>query len=343
MIATPSIITSVKDCKYLNIEDTTVTEELYGRVFFLIAEGSTIIRSNFDSIGGLTAQMELIKDGLHTAFMVVADIWKAGTYVSGSVVLSPAYNSEDPPIDGSVIALYRLWIANKETALTISDASPDWDLVAENETSFDILTEAPNVKVATQVENVDCKQFNSIRKACNVMQLSKSDATDYKLEIYSVKSYINGEILLELPGAWVENKMELDFGELLVNPTDIYVVDMINPLDESDHSLVVMYNLCMVHECMQHLIRNVICKECSSCTPSKEEQYRRYTLNRMLAIYVSLIMNIHYAEVIYLGESDLSDTRYEAIVDASNKLDNLLLLMDDCGECRDLFANCSSC
>lgn len=340
MTADPKISVSIKDCKSIQVNDTTVNtlNEFYGRVIFITDEDEDNVQASYVCMTSLICLIPLLRDGTHIVNLVCVDEWEAGTYAAGDIVLKPAageMKSSPYPMN--------YYLALSSTNEEPSDTATYWQRIIRDADAYSSFMEAGNVKIASLTEIVDCKVFESTRTECNVFEISKTDDVEYNLEIYTLKGFNSGETPLSVSGEWSANKMKIDFSDLFSEPTNIYVVKLINPNSAIDINYKVINNLCMVHECMKSLILDILCKECNDCYPSKEELFKRHTLNRMVAVYSSLMMNLQAAELQFLGTGDLTESAYNTYYAAAGKLENLVMLMTDCGECKAVFENCSSC
>lgn len=356
MTITPKITAEVQDCEYLKIIDTTVYSQsepktLFGRAYFAEIEGLSLKRADLNNLRSQQVFLPIIRDGLHKVYMALAPGYERGaTYAEGSVVVAiPGISTGpgDPPIEyssGYNPGIAYFYIALTETDEIIDNNNEDWEMLENVFDSLALFQADPLCKVAEIEESVDCVTFNIKRTGCRTFDISKMNDSDYAALVYSMKSYLSDSPIYSFTPLWQQNKAVFDFNQIApADISNIYVIKLSNPSDRTDFHYLVVYDLCKALECYTSIILDLLCKECEGCTPSKEETYRRFSLNRMSALFSSIMMSIHQSEFANLGEAVITDSRYASIKDASEKLEMFLELIYRCGECSDKFENCIDC
>lgn len=355
MDITPRITCEIVDCKYLKIIDTTVYSEaepstMFGKAFFIEMDESTVKRFDFSNVQSTQTFLEYIKDGLHKCYMAIAPRYNPSeTYSEGDLVVArpEASNPFDPPIEystGYSDTGLKFYVANKNTPGLLTTISADWDLVPSEFDSLALFEASPICKVAFIEENVDCRVFNVLRKDCRIFEITRNSSTDYVAQIYSLKSYIQDEIIYSMIPSWNNDTAIFDFNQIAPEDiSNIYIVKLADPATKEERDFIVIYDLCKALECQNRLITELLCKDCESCMPSKEEAYKRYSLNRMIGLFSSIMIDIHQSEFMYLGAATISDDRYTAIKNASEKLEMYLKLIYRCGDCEEDFKGCEGC
>lgn len=355
MTIEPKISCEVSACRYFKIVDRTVYTEMepknyFGRAYFYKREGAVGHGSSLSNVQSESLYMEFSNDGIYRISMAIAPSYKpAGIYPEGSVVIGIAtpgvIDPGDPPIDYSLgIGEAKFYVALEDTPGPLTKNNAKWQEIQDVYASLAIFEADPDCKVVWLDEIVDCNIFTVKRTACRIFEVASTGSTQYRVDIYDFKGYLSGEAIYRFYPNWVGNKIVLDFNTIAPGDlSNIYIVKFVNESDRSDFEHLVIYDLCRAMECQSRLILELLCKECESCRPSREEEFKRYSLNRMVALMSSIMMLIHQAEFMNIGDVNISDDRYTSIKEASIKLQQFLDLIHRCGECEEVLNDCKGC
>lgn len=351
----PKITSEVVDCKYLKIQDTTVytdtySQSMYARAYFVECRDSTVRRVDFSNLRSLMVYSEIIKDGLHTVSMAISRRYNsAQAYLAGNIVAARPYSSGGG--GGEITLQYeysesglKFYIATVDAPGILNGINDDWEEISAEYGSLSLFQSDTESEVVQVEEIVDCRIFVPLRIDCRKFEVSKSISANYSAIVYSLKSYIQNDPIYSFLPQWENDKAIFDFNQIApADLSNIYIIKLIDPESVEDEDYIVIYDLCKAIECQNRLILELICKDCESCRPSKEEAYKRYSLNRMIAMFGSVMLNIHQSEFSNIGASTIDANRYNSIKDASEKLDMYLMLINRCGDCEEEFSNCEGC
>ena len=108
----------------------------------------------------------------------------------------------------------------------------------------------------------------------------------------------------------------------------------------------VIIDFCDLFECIRKLLMEIWCaKDCCDKCDDKEDQKKRYNLNKIMAAYTSLNAIIFKHQVAFMGQSCVTETEAKQISDAFQLWKTLKSLVLNCGECKKstTFTSTSSC
>lgn len=122
-----------------------------------------------------------------------------------------------------------------------------------------------------------------------------------------------------------------------------------------DYEEYVLYEFCVLHNCMRSLLKNLLCKEVNPCcepcdqTEIKEMNTRRVELTKMNSLYFALLSRIHLDRIVYLGLYSISANRSVLIAEINDIWTKLSSISTRCGSCSPTIyssstsSNCSTC
>ena len=137
----------------------------------------------------------------------------------------------------------------------------------------------------------------------------------------------------------------------LDNPSDtvtftsdgIYIVTITT--NQNVTSKFVIFDFCDLFACVKKLLLEIWCKEdicCDRCD-EKVDSKKRHELNKMMAVFQSLIAVTYASAFTFFGLTCLSDANMKKIGEVKMLYDTLKKLVENCGECKDVKANTLPC
>jgi hypothetical protein len=174
--------------------------------------------------------------------------------------------------------------------------------------------------------NEDFLLFCILKAACHSYTFSLQDDVEFTGTITNHDGTFSEEISSDSPA-------------ITLPKDDIYyaTITYTNPGDETVYTAVYpIFEFCDLFECVQGLILALWCKDkdcCDNCD-DKADAKKRYTLNKMMAAYQSLMMLTNKYKTMYLGYNCTGDAEKKYIAEIYEIWKTLRALVETCGECK---------
>ena len=281
----------------------------------------------------------IVNNTLYTVMCFQLPAWVAGSYAAGQVVYD--YNTQ------------LFWYNNAIIATTDTPGTGnDWKQLTNDLAGYNFLNNSCTGASTTQIQQA-CPNYTLTKvncandDCCREWQIcdNSGDTTIKYLAIfdsggnlitgglYGIDPSISTCVTVTLPkqGVFIVGAMEVS------NPNLHIAVELITSYSD----FFMIYEFCQLQKCVQYLIDKILCSKdtcqeiCDPCDKDKilESQKSRMDLNRIIALFGTLLAMENAEKITYLGVFDFDATRADFISKIGMYIQKIIDISIRCGIC----------